>query len=157
MPPRRDLPPAPGGAWCADDGVTQQADAAGAPLAQDEGAPQQAQATAASDGVPRYGALAGAAGAGGATGFSVWFPSQSAADQRALTECAQAGGENCEIRERFAHRCAAVAYTEEPYRSWGFGASDSKAGAIDTALAKCRANEQGECVLEDWACGQVTN
>lgn len=125
-------------AACPDDGVTQVADAAGA----------------ASDSVSRYGVFAFDI-ATGAAGFSVWHPNQSSAEQRALSECAQHGGQNCTIYRRFPNRCAALARADEQGR-WarGYGHADSKAAAVDLALSECRNQGVGVCCLYDSVCGQ---
>ena len=125
----------------------------------DDAPPQQAAspAPAPGDGVARYGAFA-FDGENGATGFSVWYPSQSSAEQRALTECAQHGGENCEIKHRFPHRCAAVATAgDQGEWAWGFAADNSKPPAVERALAECRSRGMGACRVEASVCGQETN
>lgn len=112
---------------------------AGAPLAADAGG--------------GYGAIA-LDSANGAAGFSVWYPSQSSAEQRALSECVQHGGQNCAIHRRFPNRCAALARADDQGR-WarGYGYADSRAEAVDWALSECRKQGLSGCYLEDWACG----
>ena len=92
--------------------------------------------------------------ANGASGFSVGYPSQSSADQRALSECAQRGGQNCAIRNRFSSRCAAVAMADDRGR-WarGLGHAESRAEAVDRALSECRTGGLSGCSLYSWFCG----
>ena len=87
-------------------------------------------------------------------GFSVWFPRQSTADERALSECASYGGRNCVIRYRYPNRCAALARAEQGDRwAWGFAYADSKAEAVDGALSECRGRGVSGCYLQSSACG----
>lgn len=124
---------------CADDGVTQVA-----------AAPQPA---APADEEGTFGAFAIDTETRDA-GFSVWFPRQSTADKRALSECASYGGRNCVIRYRYPHRCAALARAEQGDRwAWGFAYADSKAEAVDGALSECRGRGVSGCYLQSSACG----
>lgn len=109
---------------------------------------------AAGDSVSRYGAFAFDS-ATGAAGFSVWYLNQSSAEERALSECAQHGGQNCAIYRRFPDRCAALVRADDEQGRWarGYGYADSKAAAVDRALSECRNEGVGVCRLEDWACG----
>ena len=135
----RHCPGPPQVVVCADDGVTQVAAAPQpAPAADEEGT---------------FGAFALDAETRDA-GFSVWFPRQSTADERALSECASYGGRNCTIRRRFPHRCGALARAEQGDRwAWGFGYADSKAEAVDLALSECRGRGVSGCYLQSSACG----
>ena len=122
-------------AACADDGVTQMADA------DDDG--------------QRYGAFAIDVSAW-AFAFAGGEPSQAEADREALAECAQEGGASCEIKYQFTNRCAAVAVAEEQgLRAWGFGEAEGKAGAIDAAMSYCKRENAsgGACHIEAASCG----
>lgn len=127
-------------AVCADDGVTQVADAA----------PQPAEAA---DPAGRYGAFA-IDNETRDIGYSVWYPRQTSADERALSECANYGGRNCAISHRFPHRCAALFRAEQGDSwAWGFGYADSKAEAIDAARSECQGRGVSGCALQSSACG----
>ena len=97
-------------AACPDDGVTQVADAAGA----------------ASDSVSRYGVFAFDS-ATGAAGFSVWYPRQSSAEQRALSECAQ-------HRRRIVRYTAGFPTVARPLQEQ----TNRAAGPVDMAMQTAR-------------------
>lgn len=110
------------------------------------GAPQPAAAGG-------YGAFA-IDNANRAIGYSVWYPNQSSADERALSECAQYGGRNCVIQHRFSDRCGALAMAEHGDRwGFGFGYADSKAAAVDWAFSECQAYGVSGCSLQSTSCG----
>lgn len=76
------------------------------------------------------------------------FPTQAAANQRALKDCAK-NGRSCGIVVQFANQCAA--YATGLADAWGFGTGGSRAVAERFAYNYCSQNGKG-CQIRVWGC-----
>lgn len=88
-----------------------------------------------------------------AYGVSWDLPTQSAADARALSECAK-NGRNCHIVTRFVDQCGA--YAVGPNQIWGSGYGGSRTAAENAALFYCGQQGSG-CVIKVWGCDSMRN
>ena len=150
-------------AACADDGVTQVADAASpAPVEADEPPAQQAR----EQDKARYGAVAVTAERT-AYALAVGYATQREADQAAYNLCTQQrrGGESfCPAATAINAPCAAIAKVNDgtdapigaaPGHIWepGLGSGDDKAGATETAIADCQGQHgRPTCSLHSAVC-----
>lgn len=76
------------------------------------------------------------------------LPSQNAANQRALNECAR-NGKSCAVVVQFANQCAAYALGQGD--SWGYGTGGSRAVAESAAQFYCNKNGKS-CQIKVWGC-----
>jgi hypothetical protein len=76
------------------------------------------------------------------------LPTQVAANQRALKECAK-NGKSCGVVIQFANQCAA--YATGTGDAWGRGFGGSRALAERFALNYCNQNGKG-CMVRVWGC-----
>ena len=76
------------------------------------------------------------------------FPTQAAANQRALKDCAKSG-RSCGVVVQFANQCGA--YATGLGDVWGFGTGGSRAVAEQFAYNYCSQNGKG-CQVRVWGC-----
>ena len=76
------------------------------------------------------------------------MPTQAAANQRALNDCAK-NGRSCAVVVKFANQCAAYAIGQGDV--WGFGTGGSRDVAERAANYYCSQNGKG-CQVKVWGC-----
>ena len=99
---------------------------------------------------PLWGALAIDSNQGPSWGWAVDYPTQEAAERRALSEC----GQQCRVVMRFSGECAAYAADQakgSTVYSWANG-YQTGSGAQGRALSECQQKGGTSCIVRSWGC-----
>jgi hypothetical protein len=104
------------------------------------------------------GSKAGAAGAIAIgkcdrVGYSYDYPSQRAAERRALSECRARGDRSCQVVVTIHQSCGAVAVSGPggcSARGWAY--AGTRARAENIALGQCRKYGGRNCHVKAWVC-----
>lgn len=86
-------------------------------------------------------------------GLSYNFPSQRAAEQRALSECRSRGDRSCEVVVTIHQSCGAFAVSGAggcSARGWAYAGTRARAETI--ALGQCRKYGGRNCRVKAWVC-----
>ncbi len=118
-----------------------------APIPGNGGGHQQASKPPAPVWEDRWGAIAGDKPQG-ILGFSTAFPSEPAAQQAALADCASKGGSSCKIENSYKNGCTAMIVGERVYNIASRATVDE---AIASGIQKCEEVDRN-CVASYSAC-----
>ena len=86
-------------------------------------------------------------------GYSYDYPSQGAAERRALSECRANGDRTCQVVVTIHRSCGAFAVSGPggcSARGWSY--AETRARAENIALGQCRKYGGSSCRVQAWVC-----
>lgn len=85
-------------------------------------------------------------------GWAVDYETQAEADQRALAECEEKGGDDCHIVLRFTGGCGAYVVERGNNSLYAWGTADTRTEAETRAISEARARGGTDLVVRVWGC-----